>query len=453
MEPELPKEPEPAPGTLEALLSEVKGLMSLASRYSVDITASSGDIAKATRFWRLNEVGKAHVSIAKASEELKKALETYARKQIDAVKATAEKLGLFAPLGTREALIQLDGMMVRHDYETLLPTVDRFAQSLSDFEKGLGAIGKFISALRAINGGIVSLGGHPPSTDSVLQKAHASYARGQPQVAEAALGLAVSESLEALAPLLAQRIALLTQAVRKAHEKGKDTREAAMILKQVTIALRSRNYLQVLGLLHRAQSKLPAMEEEKDHGDDERSDGRPHRRIRGHSTSPASEPPAAEEPSETPLPAVKRGRSYLFVESHPRRTLNAFRELRGNGNGLVLTATWPPKIVEEGPIPDTDIVWISESEGWQETFHPKMIDHEISARILNFLRAEGAGAVALDGLGQLISAVGADRVEKFLKLVLDVSSSHNVSLIVSLSPDIAEEKGVVKIKALFDHVA
>ncbi|MCL5984129.1 MAG: DUF835 domain-containing protein, partial [Candidatus Thermoplasmatota archaeon] len=107
--------------------------------------------------------------------------------------------------------------------------------------------------------------------------------------------------------------------------------------------------------------------------------------------------------------------------------------------------------LEETKLPDTELVWISESSGWKETYNPKVLDHEIASRILSFISDPGAAVVMLDGLAYMVTENGADRVEKFLKRLMDAASSRKITILGTLHAEGVGEKEVARLKGLFDQ--
>jgi hypothetical protein len=449
----------------EGVTDEIRVLMEVATKYSIDVGTASQTLTRATQLLRLQEGERARSLATAAIEQLRTAIAEASQTRIDEMKRTVERLGQFAPSSVTGKMALLDVSLVRGDFDRLLPDIDVIMKELDSFEKGLGVIGRLIKTIGALEEGIETLGGKPSAMSSFIEKAYDAYSKGQTKDAEAILGIALGEVAEALSPLMIQQLSKISARLKDLHDKGKEVRDLAVMIKQAAFSLRSRNLMQVLTLLPILESKLAAVEgvaklppEAPKEDEEKEEDTEPRiRRIRGHaritSSSPSSTTTTSSEPPpifKGDRPPLKRGSSYLLFEAHPSANIMVFLDAKGVKKGLLLTTTFPPKILEDTPMPDTEIVWMSESSGWKTTVNPKTLDHEISAYIFDFLRQEDSGSLCIDGLGHLISSNGFPRVEKFLKSVLDFASSRSVTVIATLLTGSLDEKNVVTLKGMFD---
>jgi hypothetical protein len=444
--------------TFEGVTDEVRTLMDVATKYHINVGNASQTLARVTQLLRVEEGERARTLASEAIEQLRTAIAEASQKRIDDMKNTLERLGPFAPRILPGKMETMDMALVRGDFDTLLPEVEAMSKEVANHVKSLGVTGRLIHTLTAMEAAIVTYGGKPSSVESMVVKAHEAFIKGQTKDAEAILGIALGEEVELLSPLMVTRLSNVSLRLKGAHEKGKDVRDLAVLMKQAVFSLRSRNLMQVLTLLPTLESKLDGMEEEAKPVEEtkpepaEPSETRV-KRIKGHGRAVSSTAVPSAEPAPTTKgerPQIKKGCTYLLFEAHVTESMEVFLEAKGSGKGLVLTTTFPPKIVDDMPLPDTEIVWISDSSGWKETVHPKTLDHEISAYIFDFLREEGGTAIAIDGLGYLITSNGFARVEKFLKSILDFASSKKVTMVVTIQPQSLETKDVAALKGMFD---
>jgi hypothetical protein len=443
----------------ERLAKHVRGLMEIAGKYSIDVGPSGQALTRATHLWVLEQGEQAYSLMKNAVDQLSNALEADCKSRLDAMKKNADRLGPFAPPGMSTKLSLLDVSLARKDFRLLLSEMGDIAKEMAQCEKDLGITGKLVFTLNSLDTGITSMGGTSPSSASLIEKAYDAYSGGRAKEAEAILGIAVGEAMEVLSPLLVARLSTMSLMLKQAHDKGSDVRDAAVLMKHAVFALRSRNFLQVLSILPKLESDLeegltskPAYEPVAPAPAEER----PVRKAQVHSRITSTAVQSTEPSSSAPAPSVdrppiKKGCSYLVFESKPRESLQVFLEGKGNKKGLILTTTFPPKLTEDNTFPDTELAWISDTGGFEETLHPKTLDHEISARILDFLRSSNPGALAIDGLSYIISSNGFPRVEKFLKTILDVASAKKVTVVATLASESVDESSVAKLRGMFDY--
>jgi len=440
--------------------------MEVAGKYHINVGSASQMLGRVTQLLRVDEGDRARTLASDAIEQLRISIAEASQKRMDEIKKTLETLGPFSPKLDKDKLARMDMAMVGGDFDRLLPDIEEVSKIISEHVKRLGVTGRLIHTLGSMEAAIAQYGGKPSSVSSLVVKAYEAYRKGNTKEAEAILGIALGEEVETLSPMLVTRLSNVSLRLKAAHEKGKDVRDLAVLMKQAVFSLRSRNLMQVLTLLPSLESKLAVEEEEEKPAEEPKPEPEPAeprvKRIRGTgravSSTATSTASQAEPSASSPAPAakaerppIKKGSSYLVFEPRPSESLSIFLEAKGGNKGILLTTTFPPKITEDTPLLNTEIVWISESSGWKETVHPKTLDHEISAYIFDFLREESGGAIAIDGLGYLISSNGFARVEKFLKGILDVASSKKVTTVATLQPQALDDKDVAVLKGMFDY--
>ncbi len=450
---QIPEVPAPTPdGDPDIIFAELaqanKRLVEIAVRYSVDVRAAAQILKRAASFWKINEKEDAIGQMHSARVELTNSIEL---KSAELLLESERNLNNFGPFATKEmqqVLSEMRAYQTTLDFDGFFSTLNKFQNLREASEKDLGSLGQLISMLNTLETGIMSLGGSQFNAKTFIEKAYAQTEKGRRKDGEAVLTMAVSQSIEILQPLIEKKVAQVSARLKEAHAGGVDVRGPAVLVRQITLALRGRRFVQVLQLLTRIDAVFPETSSRKK-TPEKHSSSKSH--VRAHSTVVDSKDTSSSTKGHSEELEIRSGRSYLFLESRSERGTAAFLQAKGSHRGLFLTASFPPKLLEETKLPDTELVWISESSGWKETYNPKVLDHEIASRILSFISDPGAAVVMLDGLAYMVTENGADRVEKFLKRLMDAASSRKITILGTLHAEGVGEKEVARLKGLFDQ--
>ncbi len=367
-----------------------------------------------------------------------------------------------------------------------METLTQWSEEVRKGEVQLGEVGRLLEEVDLLLESVKQLGGSPARESALLDLALQGARRGDRDRAEERLRQVVHDLSDDVLPLMARRLSEYNEQLREQRQEGRDIRNAAGILKEVAVALRTHQ-------AGHASRLFPRLEEEVRRGRPARPSPAPppapeptRTRIKGRGrttvvgadgtatsgvvsspaptigTSASGAPQSAIPPTPTPTiaatpaarpePPVVRGRSYLVLESRPRRAPTLFRELGGRPGGLFLTTVFPPRLRDSGGLTEVSLVWLSEAGGWEDTLNPKTLEYEVAARVDRQLKSDRPGALGIDGVSYLVSVNGLEKVEKFLKTTLDIAASRDVSIVATLAPGALEAKAQARLQALFDHV-
>ena len=437
-----------------AKLAQVnKRLVELAVRYSVDVRSAAQMLKRAANFWKISEKSEAIAEMRSAEAELGNALLSKGAGLLAESTRDVDNMGPFASAKMREALEQMAARHAARDLEGYFRNFEALETETAEQERQLANFGPMINTLNQLENGIVSLGNSSFRVRPSIEKAYGYVEKGHRKEGEAMLAMAVTQAIEILQPLLERRIVEISNRLKMAHTRGIDVRAPAVLVKQITIALRARRFTQVLQLLSRVETIFP---DSLTNGDSEKAHEREaaRTRVRTRSTVTSDSEKGTSHPAAGAAPVEMRaGRTYLFMDSRPTRGIEAFRQVKGDRHGLLMTSTFPPKLMEDYGVTGKNVVWISENAGWTETYNPRLMDHEVTARALHFMEEPEAAVVMIDGLGELISANGLERTVKFLKKILDAAASKRIVVITTLLPGSTDAAGKSRIEGMFDEVA
>ena len=430
-----------------------KRLVELAVHHSVDVRTSAMMLKRAANFWKLSEKEEAIVEMRSAESELADSIQRKAVEVLAGAVRNVENMGPFASPQMREDLESMSRHLAHRDLESFFQSFTALERATAEQEKQLSSLGPMVNTLNLLETGIIALGNDSFHARPSIEKAFGYVEKGRRKEGEAVLAMAVTQAIEVLQPLIERRIVEISNRLKTAHARGMDVRAPAVLVKQITMALRARRFTQVLQLFERVDTIFP--ESLTNDPPTRNAPGTPQRsKGRAKSTISSSSSVDPAQPAPGPLPVdLRAGRSYLFLDARPSRAIEAFNKVKGDRLGLFLTSTFPVKLREDYRIPGGNVVWISESSGWKETLNPRLLDHEITARVLHFMEDQDAAVVLIDGLGDLVTSNGLDRTIKFLKKIMDAASSHRIVLISTLSPGSVEDSSTARLKGLFDQVS
>lgn len=449
----------------------------------LDVGGYGREIGDAFHFLRNGEPRQAESLIQAIHEKLGGELHRALQARLLQLDRRVDRLSAFGlePPGT-SARNEVESALQQGRFGAARETLAKWTEEVRKGEEKLGDVGHLLEEVDLLLESVKELGGSPAREAALLDLALQGARRGDRDRAEERLRQVVHDLSEDLLPLMARRLTEYNEQLREQRQQGRDIRNAAEILKEVAVALRTHQAIH-------ASRLFPRLEEEVRRGRPARPPPAPptapeptRTRIKGRSritvvgaegtASPglaasstpspgnlvsggapsAAPPPLTPAPVSRSEPPVVRGRSYLVLESRPRRAPTLFRDLGGKPGGLFLTTVFPPRLRDSGGLTDVSLVWLSEAGGWEDTLNPKTLEYEVAARVDRQLKSDHPGALGIDGISYLVSVNGLEKVEKFLKTTLDIAASRDVSIVATLAPGALEAKAQARLQALFDHV-
>jgi archaellum biogenesis ATPase FlaH len=149
---------------------------------------------------------------------------------------------------------------------------------------------------------------------------------------------------------------------------------------------------------------------------------------------------------------VQAGHNNLVESDDSSYAYNAFRNIVSDTPGLCITTTYPDKIRKKFGLEKTPIVWISKTSLGETTFRPSDLNFEISQTASKFMRDNPKTSVLFDDLEYLVEIAGFDDVIRFVKILTDVGSASNSTVVVPINPEALEEQDLYIIKGNFDSI-
>jgi hypothetical protein len=146
------------------------------------------------------------------------------------------------------------------------------------------------------------------------------------------------------------------------------------------------------------------------------------------------------------------GHNNLVESGDSSYAFNAFRNVVSDTPGLCITTTFPEKIRGKYGLEKTPIVWISKTSLGETTFKPSDLNFEISQTASKFMRDNPRTSVIFDDLEYLVEIAGFDDVIRFIKVLTDVGSVSNSTVVVPLDPTAIDEQVLFVIKGSFDAI-
>jgi archaellum biogenesis ATPase FlaH len=146
------------------------------------------------------------------------------------------------------------------------------------------------------------------------------------------------------------------------------------------------------------------------------------------------------------------GHNNLVESGDSSYAYNAFRNIVSDTPGLCITTAFPGKIRRKYGLEKTPIVWISKTSLGETTFKPADLNFEISQTATKFMRDNPKTSVLFDDMEYLVEVAGFDDVIRFVKILTDVGSSSNSTVVVPINPNSFEERELFVIKGSFDSV-
>jgi hypothetical protein len=484
---------------LQAIMDEVSSMIQVGRRAAFDMTSFGPTAARAVGLVRAGASDEARQMLTSLRKRLYDYLSRGFSGRVEELEIRLRRTGTF--LRTDQALVHLqrtrESLKVG-DFPRAQIELRRLEGETKRLDEELGSLGDTLEQVDLLTGEVERMGGD--TTPALLYQGKALDAArlGDRKKAEGLLTTSSAILLDTLAPLMGQELVRLTEQIKGQRAKGRDIRAAVGLIRQITVDLKTRNYTRAVAALARLREEIARGDEATAREASEvvppltsssesvrggvrtkvrstasatstavdASTGTPVPTVASAPSTPSSTAPSSTAPSAPPAttssteaaPAarsvdVKPGHSYLIFESRAKKAAPIFLKLKGSRKGLFLTTTFPPRIMEATPLPEVEVVWLSDSTGWEDTINPRTLEHDLASRVHSFLRGEAAGALGLDGLGTLISENGIDKVEKFLKSILDTAAARSVGVVVTLAQGGLDARVQARLEALFDDWA
>lgn len=144
---------------------------------------------------------------------------------------------------------------------------------------------------------------------------------------------------------------------------------------------------------------------------------------------------------------LNRGFSYIIAEEKLDRSYDVFMDHLLHGSfGLCLSKFQPEKVRDTYGLEQTPIIWVSFSEN-ENTVSPKDLD-AMESIIFDFLSRANNPVVLIDCFNEIRITNGLDRTIDWLKRLQETCKERDCILLISVNPDILDEKELAEITAI-----
>lgn len=147
---------------------------------------------------------------------------------------------------------------------------------------------------------------------------------------------------------------------------------------------------------------------------------------------------------------LKRGYSYIVKEARPSRTYSMVKGTKQPF--LCLTKTYPEKVRKLHGLEGGSFYWLTSGGGEERNLDPSRLQFEVTHTVIEYIKANRGGLVIIDGADQLIAATGFDQLADFFKVVVDLASVNNVTVLVPVPPKGLEPVQMAILEKRFDFV-
>lgn len=147
---------------------------------------------------------------------------------------------------------------------------------------------------------------------------------------------------------------------------------------------------------------------------------------------------------------LKMGLNYLLYEERPDDSFKLIEKLSKEHPALCITTIYPAKLRKMYDLDDTAIVWLTDSEGGEDTVRPERLDFELSRGVMNFLTENSGCVVLIEGCEYLMLENDFKNVKKFFKRINDLASVNESTVIVTMSPEAFDRETVAAFSKDFD---
>lgn len=479
--PAVPPSPRAAavsPEEIDRYAIQIRSLIQQGRRLNLEVHKFGHEVGRAVLIIRQGQSAEAADIMAATAQELKQLVASALARRAGILEARQERVGAFATLGDTLDPAAFQQLLEQEDYSGAERTLADHEDKLQAEEQALGLVGRQLLQLDQLMDFLTKAGGLQAREEGLLHYALEEARRDTGARRETLLKEAINAISGEASRAMATEVATLSRQLQAQRENGRDVRAAASQLREITAALRARRPMDAVKLFQLLKEEVakgapgPAAAE---------AAATSSKRVKGRAkiesvfvdekgepvtpaprsapTAPAASvapAPAPAPPAPAPAPArrapARKGNSYLVLETRPKELGVLFRELQSPKGSLFFTSLFPPKLKDLLGLEDVSIVWLSESSGWEDTLNPKTLEHDVQARVNRFIKSEGAAVLAFDSMAYVISVNGMDKVEKFLKTVLDMCASRSISILVTIAPESLDSKSRARLESLFDHV-
>jgi len=149
---------------------------------------------------------------------------------------------------------------------------------------------------------------------------------------------------------------------------------------------------------------------------------------------------------------LEPGYSYLIKEVKPRTAYSMISQAPTPGDFLCLTGTYPDKVRKTHSLEGGTYYWLTSSSSEEKTLDPGRLQFEVEQTVMEYIVAHPGGLVIIDGIDQLAQSASFPLVTDFLKIVVDVASVHDVTVLVPASPRIFKPIEISILEKRFDVI-
>jgi CBS domain-containing protein len=145
------------------------------------------------------------------------------------------------------------------------------------------------------------------------------------------------------------------------------------------------------------------------------------------------------------------GKTYLYIETKPDKSVSAFVELVKHGTaGLLITRKNPQAIADEWGLDKTPIVWLTNSNPQTHFIDPHDIQG-ISILTGNFYTQACKSVMMIDGITYLITQNRFETILNLIQSIHDRAVKSESILILSLNPETLKKQELELIKQETDE--
>lgn len=160
-------------------------------------------------------------------------------------------------------------------------------------------------------------------------------------------------------------------------------------------------------------------------------------------------------PKDAKIPGIfkelRERKTYLFKEERPTKAYEKLKEALKHGfECLVVSKLEPKKVEERYGISKASIFWLTFKEA-ENTINPQKL-WEVKGVAAEFLRCSSRAIVLLDCFDQLMLANGFEKAESLLREVKDICIKNNTNLLLSVNPEMFDEKQLTTIEKELEEV-
>lgn len=131
---------------------------------------------------------------------------------------------------------------------------------------------------------------------------------------------------------------------------------------------------------------------------------------------------------------LKKGCVYIILEKTAQKSYEIFKEfLKERYSGLVITRTFPKKILEEYSFDLSEIYWLAKMKGNGNEIDPNDLV-QLSHKIRIFIEKNQNPVILFDGLEYLITQNNFNTVLKFIQIVNEYVSSSSTIFLLPIIP-------------------